>query len=151
MRTPANDPSEGYDLLVNAAFGKDWITLKAGSFHIDALCSISSATIEFEFVRCVAIAIDDEDEQDASRITVREQHSEKRKTTLGGGIDGSASLAGPHGKAHANVKWEKTTNVRTTTQRQMVPDRRFYRNSSKSVQIGRLGEELSGPVMTKKH
>jgi DNA-binding NarL/FixJ family response regulator len=30
----------------------------------------------------------------------------------------------------------------------MVPDRRFYRNSSKSVQIGRLGEELSGPVMT---
>src|SRR3954470_22981503 len=60
MRSPTNDPSDGYDLLVSSSYGKDWVTLKAGVFEIDALCSISMAGIEFQFNRCVAQVIDEE-------------------------------------------------------------------------------------------
>lgn len=92
------------------------------------------------------VIVEDE-EHEEPRVTVKEQRNEQTKTSLAGGIDGSTSLTGAHGKASASAKYEKTTSASTITQRQVVAERPWHRNGARSVQIGRLGGELIGPVM----
>jgi len=52
LRTPTNNPTEGYDLLLSATFGSARVILSGEDLEIDVDFSLTSADIELEFVRC---------------------------------------------------------------------------------------------------
>lgn len=52
LRTPTNNPTDGYDLLLSASFGKERVVLKAGEFEIEVDFSIKTVDIELQFARC---------------------------------------------------------------------------------------------------
>src|SRR5262245_31813927 len=60
LRTPTNNPTDGYDLLLSASFGKERVTLEGDGFVIDTDFSLITADIELKFVKCSATLMEEE-------------------------------------------------------------------------------------------
>ena len=70
LRTTTNNPTEGYEVSVSAAFGTERITLKAGEFELETEFSLKTADIELAFIKC-----------DATLLTSGNGHHEGWTTT----------------------------------------------------------------------
>ena len=52
LKTPTNNRTEGYDLLLSATFGKERVTLVSNEFEIEVDFSMNTANIELSFHGC---------------------------------------------------------------------------------------------------
>jgi hypothetical protein len=71
LRTPTNNPTDGYELLVSAAFGQEWVTLKGDGFEFLVNFGLLTADIELEFRDCTATLIEDTRHEE-SKTTIKE-------------------------------------------------------------------------------
>ena len=138
QHTPSNNPTDGYDLLVSASFGKERVKLIAVGYEIEADMAIMSADIDLKFVDCTASLIQDEDQREDGKMTVKDQRSEQTRYSLGAAAD--ASLSGA--KGHLGGKYERTETSSSSTQRHVVAQPDYHRNGSDAIQVGLTGEIL---------
>jgi hypothetical protein len=123
LRTPTNNPTDGYDLLLSASFGKERVILRAGEFEIDVDFSVKTADIELQFVRCThdVINTDQGGRIEEGRTTVSQRLGVEMKTTGNFGAVGSVSADGAlRAEGRAGLTHEKALTSASMTERSVT-------------------------------
>ena len=145
LRTPTNNPTEGYELMLSASFGQEWVTLKGDGFEFRVNFAVTTADIELEFRDCTAALIEEARHEEA-KTTIKEQSSAQSKYSFGAGGEMSASQAGAAGRGFLRGAAERTGISLMSVQRSVSrPD--FHRTGSNTIQVGPVGDMLRGHIM----
>src|SRR6516225_7984740 len=72
LKTPTNNVTSGYDLLLSATFGKERVTLVSEEFVIEVDFSMNKANIELSFHHCDYAEINDDPRVEEWRRTITE-------------------------------------------------------------------------------
>lgn len=153
LRTTTNNPTEGYDVALSAAFGKERVTLKAGEFELEVEFSLKTADIELSFIRCDQILLKSgENGQAEGWTTTRTEesaHGSQRKA--GGSVhaEGDASSGAPRlavgvaGKFSAESATTKSASIH-----QQLTHGEWHLIGDNAVRVGRSGKMLDGCLIT---
>jgi hypothetical protein len=145
LRTPTNNPTEGYELMLSASFGQEWVTLRGDGFEFRVNFAMTSADIEVEFRNCTAALIEEARHEEA-KTTIKEQSSAQSKYSLGAGGEMSASQAGAVGRGFLRGAAERASISLMSVQRSVSrPD--YHRTGSNTIQVGPVGDLLRGRIV----
>lgn len=145
LRTPTNNPTDGYELMMSASFGQEWVTLKGDGFEFRVNFAVTSADIELGFRNCTASLIE-ETRLEEARTTVKEQSSAQNKYNLAAGGEISASQIGATGRGFLRGAAERTGISSMSVQRSVSrPD--YHRTGPNTIQVGPAGDLLRGHVV----
>jgi hypothetical protein len=150
LRTPTNNPTDGYDLMVSATFGTERVTLKADEFEIDGNFSLITADIELEFARCTYSLIDSEQggRTEEWKATTKHKSTNHQKADGSVGAHLSGSVVGSiSGNAHTRAQYLASSSSSVTTVRERT-QYEWHRLGGNAIQVGPTGEPLDGPVVT---
>ena len=142
LRTPTNNPTEGYELLLSASFGQEWVTLKGDGFEFRVNFAVDSRPISsWNSGDCTAALIEEARHEEA-KTTIKEQSSAQSKYSLGAGGEMSASQAGAAGRGILRGAAERTGISLMSVQRSVSrPD--YHRTGSNTIQVGPDGRHAA--------
>jgi hypothetical protein len=150
LRTPTNNPTEGYDLLLSATFGRERVILKSEDFEIDVDFSLSTADVELQFVRCsyALINSDQGGRVQEGKTTISERAGLQTMAAGNIGIDLSSGADGSvDAKARASGRYEKALTANATMHRH-VTRHDWHRLGGEAIQVGPAGKTLDGPMIS---
>ena len=152
LKTPTNNPTEGYDLLLSATFGKERVKLISEEFEIEVDFSMDTANIELSFRGC-----------DYTEVKTAQggRVEEWRRTVthhLGDQIRGTASLGGSLSAnpvaviatARAAGTLEKSA-AGSSSIKQEITRYDWHRLGGDTIKVGPTGQYLDGPMITDFH
>lgn len=122
LKTPTNNPTEGYDLQLSATFGKERIKLLSEDFEIEVDFSMNQANIELTLKGCdsTEISTGDGARVEQYKRTVTQQIGDRSHISaqLTGGMSGSAS----HVRATAALdgKLEKASTITSAIKQEVT-------------------------------
>jgi cellulose biosynthesis protein BcsQ len=152
LRTTTNNPTEGYDLILSASFGRERVILSAEGFEIDVAFSLNTADVELLFAGCAHSLLDNDKLKHAeswkSAITEHTTTALQKRTaaSIRGGaaaVESAIAVKGQIGGQHSS---DKTTISTISTQNQIAQDD-WYLMGSDAIRIGRTGKMLDGPII----
>lgn len=149
LKTPTNNPTEGYDLQLSATFGKERIKLISDEFEIDVDFSMNQANIELSFKRCDSTEnnngaggrVEEYQRTITQQIGAR-SHAAKR---IAAGMSANMSNVWP--SAQVDGKVEKASTIAYATKQQVVRHD-WHRLGGEAIKIGPIGQHLDGPMIT---
>jgi hypothetical protein len=131
LKTPTNNSTEGYDLLLSATFGKERVRLVSDEFEIEVDFSMNTANIELSFKGCdyteVNIAQGGRVEEWRRTITQHLGDQTRATANLGGGISGNVTRVNAKVHAAGNIKKSaaaSSTIKQEITRARLAPTRR---------------------------
>lgn len=147
LKTPTNNPTEGYDLQLSATFGKERISLVSDDFKIEVDFSMDKANIELSFHHCEYTEINEHPRVEEYKRTISE-HAGKHSNALAklaGRLSGAAT--GLTGKADLDANIQRTAMSSTTTKQEIVRYD-WHRLGGDGITVGPTGSYLQGPIIT---
>lgn len=152
LKTPTNNPTEGYDLLLSATFGKERVTLVSDEFEIEVDFSMNTANIELSFSGCdyTEINVTQGGRVEEWRRTITQNLGDQSRATanVGGGI--SANATGVNAKAEAAASIQKSA-ASSSTIKQEITRHDWHRLGGDAIKVGPTGQFLDGPMITDFH
>lgn len=152
LRAITNNPTDGYDVAVSAAFGKERITLLAGEFELETEFSLLSANVELEFIGCNASQLKSSagTHSDGWTTTHDEQvtHTVQRSVQGGLHLDAAANAANVGGVAAIKGKLDgqRTASTSASVHHQQVHTD-WNVIGPNSIRVGRSGKILDGTLI----
>lgn len=152
LRTMTNNPTEGYEVAVSAAFGKERIKLKAGEFELETEFSLMSANIELNFVKCEGTLLRSSagGQGEGWTTTRTEELNQAANRNVGGNVlvEGAAGVQGTRGHAGVTGKvgGERSTSIAASTHQQQVHGE-WNLIGPAAIRVGRSGKMLDGTVI----
>lgn len=147
LKTPTNNPTEGYDLQLSATFGKERISLISDDFEIEVDLSMEKANIELSFHHCEYTEINEHPRVEEYKRTITE-HAGKHSNALAklaGRL--SASAAGVTGRADLDANIQRTA-MSSLTSKQEIVRYDWHRLGGDAITVGPTGSHLQGPMIT---
>ena len=149
LKTPTNNPTEGYDLQLSATFGKERIKLISDEFEIEVDFSMNRANIELTFNGCDSTEINTAQggRVEEYRRTITQQIGDRTHAaaSVAGGI--SANPSHIRAKAEVDGKLEKVATI-TSASKQEIVRHDWHRLGGEAVKVGPIGQHLDGPMIT---
>jgi hypothetical protein len=149
LKTPTNNPTEGYDLQLSATFGKERIKLISEEFEIEVDFSMNQANIEMSFKGCDSTEINDGHggRVEEYRRTVTQQIGARAHTAtrIAAGLNVSMSNVRP--AAQVDGKMEKASTIASATKQEIVRHD-WHRLGGEAIKVGPIGQHLDGPMIT---
>jgi DNA-binding CsgD family transcriptional regulator len=148
LRTTANNVTEGYDLLLSAAFGKERVVLKGNGYEIEVDFSLTSADLELRPLACSMAVIEEGDRSEDSKTTIHDQSSRETSWRADAKFHGSASTretatAGASlGAEYHTMGMSKTTTSRKTEKLD------WGRTGPNTLRIGPTTQALDGLMIS---
>ena len=147
LKTPTNNVTEGYDLMLSATFGKERIILVSDEFEIEVDFSMDKANIELSFHHCDSMEINEDPRVEEYRRTIS-QHAGNHTNALSklaGRL--SAGALGVAGKADADASIQQAAASSVTTKQEIVRYD-WHRLGADAIVVGPIGHHLQGPMIT---
>lgn len=149
LRTPSNQLSEGYDLLLSASFGRERVTLTSEDMEIDVDFSTQKANVTIHPINstCEIIETTDGERTPETTITIKERNKkESTRTAQAGGTIGARSR---ELNIHGNVTGRVSESSHSKLSIEHSITRLPWHRIDQTVIIGPIGEQdLHGPLIT---